>query len=1086
MPIRKKSASSSKRRHVDLRVHTLHEVYVRDDISCSSRLCDKCKDDSPILSQTGPYIIPETTVLLENATLLENPLLKNVIFLNTFVDDARKRSPSAYGLVKRCVEARDRAILFPNQNHPATRVEGYRGRTEDQAQLLMNVAGFYSRHLPSPPQIVVLLADSAHETFLPSELGKLAARAALGNVRVGAVSDVIPELFPDIPRHAFAAAAAGAEYPPHISIEEADARIKAGTLLAGKFSAARENPFFGSVSCRAKDLRVLVRGRRNVNRALNGDRVAVLVHDAPERDEGDKAGEGGEGGASAPQATGEIVAILERSVRALCGSVIPLSPPGASSFRGVFAPVRPNFPRVRLLARGLRDLLEKRVAVTITDWPADSVYPVGALAEVIGRTGDPDTEVEVILRENTVRNFSLETKELVGCLPRMPWAPNEGEIFSRLDAAAPDAREEAEPRLWEGILAETLVRKHIKRTGNKQLLLGLPPFRSTLGHAPSRARFREDLRHVIVCSVDPPGCKDIDDALSCREMPLSPTRLRRQVDRHIAAIQKRHPKIRISAPELPPLAGMLEVGVHIADVSNFVRPDSAIDAEARKRGTTVYLVDRRIDMLPRLLTEDLCSLRSGVSRCTFSAIFLVDPRTGRVVADRFTKAIVHSTAALSYEEAQGIIDGRKIAPRARAMVEDTVRGLAAGGNMDDDVKTRIILLQQALRALMTLANKMQGLRDERGCLVLDSPAVKFKLDERDRRPTEVTEYPAFETNNLVQQMMLLANERVARAITAVFPTLAVLRRHPEPPRASFDELNEQVRKLTGGFALDPTTNKSLAASLRELYRIYAGQPGGGRVPKLVSSLMTRSLSLAKYFCAGSFAPAEYVHYGLASKIYTHFTSPIRRYADLLVHRLLGAALGLWPNEGVLASMERVEETMDRINALKEAADQAGRDATQIWGVLLLQKAMEAGGAAARIEAEAEITRFLKDRTGVIVLVRKFGISGPVFFSRRRAVADTRFDEAEDSLAWTSADGAERKVRVFDKVTVAVEFDVAKRHEFRLCFSLVSPPPPRAGGVRRELTDEQVALVGDAEILEEDMVPVEGLAVSAPEACTGFE
>jgi len=177
---------------------------------------------------------------------------------------------------------------------------------------------------------------------------------------------------------------------------------------------------------------------------------------------------------------------------------------------------------------------------------------------------------------------------------------------------------------------------------------------------------RMDLRHINVCSVDPPGCKDIDDALHCIVLPN----------------------------------GNYEIGVHIADVTHFVRPNTEIDKEAARRCTTVYMVDRRTDMLPKLLTESLCSLVSDVERCSFSVIFEIEPVNCTTVNIKFGKSIIRSRASLSYYQAQDMIDDPK--------------------NNEP--------LTQSLRGLLKVATVLRNRRNEGGALTLSSPEVKFKLD----------------------------------------------------------------------------------------------------------------------------------------------------------------------------------------------------------------------------------------------------------------------------------------------------------------------------------------------------------------------
>ena len=204
------------------------------------------------------------------------------------------------------------------------------------------------------------------------------------------------------------------------------------------------------------------------------------------------------------------------------------------------------------------------------------------------------------------------------------------------------------------------------RPFSQKVINCLPPEGKNWRASPEEIARRWDLRHLEVCSVDPPGCKDIDDALHCIELEN----------------------------------GNFQVGVHIADVTHFVRANSEIDREAARRCTTVYMVDRRTDMLPSLLTENLCSLVSGVDRCAFSVIWEIDRQTFETVDVKFGKSLIRSRWSGNYYKAQEMIDDKE----------------------DQSVMTK------SLRGLMTVARVLRQRRMEAGALTLATPELKFKLD----------------------------------------------------------------------------------------------------------------------------------------------------------------------------------------------------------------------------------------------------------------------------------------------------------------------------------------------------------------------
>ena len=297
---------------------------------------------------------------------------------------------------------------------------------------------------------------------------------------------------------------------------------------------------------------------------------------------------------------------------------------------------------------------------------------------------------------------------------------------------------------------------------------------------PQNSYRRTDLRHLPICSVDPPGCKDIDDALHVRPLPN----------------------------------GNFELGVHIADVTHFLACGNAMDAEAAARATTTYLVQRRIDMLPKPLTEDICSLRADVERLAFSVIWEVTPEA-EVVGTQFTKSVIRSRAALTYAEAQSRIDDNRLTDE----------------------------ITRNLRTMNALAKILRWKRTERGALALASPEVKFEIDTETHDPLDVGMYQVRETNQMVEEMMLLANCTVAERCLAAFPASSMLRRHPTPPPRQFEPLLRAA--AAAGVSIDPTTSKTLAESLDGAVR--ADDP---YFNKLIRIMATRCMTQAVYFNSG--------------------------------------------------------------------------------------------------------------------------------------------------------------------------------------------------------------------------------------------
>ena len=238
-----------------------------------------------------------------------------------------------------------------------------------------------------------------------------------------------------------------------------------------------------------------------------------------------------------------------------------------------------------------------------------------------------------------------------------------------------------------------------------------------------------------------------------------------------------------------------------------MRANSEIDKEAARRCTTVYMVDRRTDMLPGLLTETLCSLVSDVDRCAFSVIWEIDAQTFKPVTVEFNKSIIRSRWSGNYYKAQDMID-----------------------DLEDNTE-----LTQSLRGLLKIARVLRDRRMQAGALTLASPELKFKLDNESQNPTDVSEYRHVDTHFMVEEFMLLANVAVAERLADYYPSFAILRRHPLPKEKALRDLVEQLSKF--GFEISTESSKKLAESLDKAYR-----PNDPFFNKLVRIMATRCMN----------------------------------------------------------------------------------------------------------------------------------------------------------------------------------------------------------------------------------------------------
>ena len=598
---------------------------------------------------------------------------------------------------------------------------------------------------------------------------------------------------------------------------------------------------------------------------------------------------------------------------------------------------------------GLRqaaELVGKRLVVQLDAWPAAGRHPEGHLVRVLGALGDREAETAAVLLEHDVEAAPFSAA-VHACVPPLPWA-----FHAPRDLPAGSAR--------------------------------------------------VDLRHLDVCSVDPPGCRDIDDALHARRLDGEPGR------------------------------GRVEVGVHIADVAHFLAPGTAMDAEAARRGTSVYLVGQRIDMLPKPLTEDICSLRAGVDRLCFSAVWELEERpaaqeggepTYEVAGVRFHRSVIHSRAALTYAEAQARLDASD----------------AEAAGPGDAVTA-------SLRLLRAVARDRRAKRMAAGALTLASPEVRFEIDTETHDPLDVGMYETRETNRLVEELMLMANIAVAERVLAEYPGGAVLRKHPAPSERMLEPL---VRACAAsGLAIRAGTSRELGASLDACER-----PGDPYFNTAVRILGTRCMSQAVYFSSAECGREEYRHYGLAAPLYTHFTSPIRRYADVLVHRLLAAALGLAPLPAALLDARQLPALCRDLNYRHKHAQHAGRASIELHTVLFFRTRPQ--------RAEARVLKVQRSR--LVVLVPKFGVEAPVALPGAGDDVDAeggRGGDADPGGAGAAAGGGWRlegdgfRVRsartgrafaVFDALTVAISVEASAGGRQRLVLALCQDEAEAAPG-----------------------------------------
>ncbi|MGX8697155.1 MAG: ribonuclease R, partial [Prevotella sp.] len=386
---------------------------------------------------------------------------------------------------------------------------------------------------------------------------------------------------------------------------------------------------------------------------------------------------------------------------------------------------------------------------------------------------------------------------------------------------------------------------------------------------------REDFRDVLTFTIDPADAKDFDDALSIRELRDK---------------------------------GSYEVGVHIADVSHYVTEGSIIDKEAQQRATSVYLVDRTIPMLPERLCNFICSLRPDEEKLCYSVIFVMDEEAN-IKRWHLAHTVIKSNRRFAYEEVQEILNREK--GKVKGEQSGKVKSEQSAAAAPDDEKQ----LHASLLTLHLMAQKLRERRFKNGAVKFDREELHFDVDENGK-PTRCFFKKSTDATQLIEEFMLLANRTVAESVNTQRSTLNnkaktfVYRIHDQPDPQKL----ENLRMVVAPFGYKIKTSGTRGAISRSLNKLMTDAEGS-REQKLVEMMALRAMMKAKY------STHNIGHYGLAFDYYTHFTSPIRRYPDMMVHRLLTR----YQEGGRSANQDHYEELCEHSSEMEQTAQNAERD-----------------------------------------------------------------------------------------------------------------------------------------------------------------
>lgn len=600
------------------------------------------------------------------------------------------------------------------------------------------------------------------------------------------------------------------KFDPYLSVEEVELGLKNNSLIEGVLRINPKQFQHAYVSSTDRSEQdVLIDGIKNRNRALEGDIVVVQI--IPDSDNEDNTDD-------SKQKKGKVVYIKEKVHTRTCIGTLKLMP-DKNRQRALFVPRDHRLPRLNIpftcwpdnFYQDAKSYENTLFLAKIIDW-FDTRFALGKIECNIGQSGNMKTETQAILAQTD--------------LDITPFGPEVRDLFPRLDFVIPE----------------------------------------------EEIKLREDCRALCLFSIDPFNCRDIDDAVSCKELDN----------------------------------GNYEIGVHISDVAHFLTEDTILDEMVADKATTIYLVEKAYHMLPDELCM-LCSLFPGVDKLAFSVFWEVT-KDAKILSHRFSKTVIHSCCQLAYDHAQAILEDKV---DAKDIFPETYNGFKYSD------------IYKSIQMLGKISSILRKNRYENGALRIDQPKVVFQLNSLSGLPDSFCIYESKESHQLIEEFMLLTNMTVAKRIYEDHPNLAFLRSHPPPSTYMLKELAKSLQPL--GIDLEISSAGDLHRSLLPHVGPECTDKGKAMV---LNMLCAKPMTRAKYFCAHGCDDDDFHHYALNVPLYTHFTSPIRRYADIMVHRLLAASLRY--RDVPTWEIDKVRKIAAQCNKQKYNAKKAGEMSTELY------------------------------------------------------------------------------------------------------------------------------------------------------------